>query len=805
MRHQAARNWFTSRNWEVFSFQQACWEAILAGQSGMLNAPTGSGKTYAVWLGMLERNPNPPKGLRVLWITPLRALSRDITEALQQAATQLNTTWTVALRTGDTDTKTRAALQRKPPTALVTTPESLQLMLASKQYAHFFSTLDAVVVDEWHELMSTKRGVQMELALSRLRSLNPQLLTWGISATIGNLTQAMDVLLGPGKPGRLIRAGTQRFPEIRTVFPDEVERLPWAGHLGIHLLPKVLEVIAQHKSTLLFTNTRSQAEIWYRELLEAEPSLAGCMAMHHGSIDRELRSWVEDALHSGILKVVVCTSSLDLGVDFRPVDNIIQIGSPKGVARFLQRAGRSGHRPGQISRIWFVPTHALELIELSAIREALNLEQVEPREPITLAMDVLVQYLVTLAVSDGFKPDALIHEIRSTHAFSELSEAQWNWALQFISTGGQALQAYPDFCKVVPDEHGNWVVKDKRTALRHRLHIGTIVSDPMLTVKYQAGGRIGTVEEWFVAKLKPGDVFWFGGKVLELVQVRDLQVQVKRSNKKQGQVPQWMGGRMPLSSQLSDLIRAEMGKVSSTPTGLLSAELQSLEPVFELQSARSLLPGPSTLLIEAFETRDGHHLFVYPFEGRLAHEGLAALIGYRIGKMSPISFSYAMNDYGFELLSDQPIPIEEALELDLFRLQGLDADLEQSLNASELARRRFREIAAISGLVFQGFPGKPVGIKGLQSSSRLLFDVLEEYDAQNELRHQAFREVFVNQLEIGRIRAALERIQHQSIELRRPNGFTPLAFPIMADRLRERISTESIEDRIRKLVAQQTR
>lgn len=805
MRHSAAQNWFTSRNWEVFSFQEACWDAILDGHSGMLNAPTGSGKTYAIWLGLLARNPNPPKGLRVLWITPLRALSRDITEALQQAAAQLNTTWTVALRTGDTDTKTRAALQRKPPTALVTTPESLQLMLASKQYAQFFSTLDAVVIDEWHELMSTKRGVQMELALSRLRALNPQLLTWSISATIGNLEQAMDVLLGPGRPGKLIRADSKRLPKILTVFPDEVERLPWAGHLGIHLLPKVIEVVQQHKSTLLFTNTRAQAEIWYRELLEADPSLAGCMAMHHGSIDRELRSWVEDALHSGILKLVVCTSSLDLGVDFRPVDNIIQIGSPKGVARFLQRAGRSGHRPGQISKIWFVPTHSLELIELSAIREAMRSGQVEPREPITLAMDVLVQYLVTLAVSDGFRPSDLFAEITATHAFANLSEAEWKWALQFISTGGPALQAYPDFCKVLVDEQGLWIVKDKRTALRHRLHIGTIVSDPMLTVKYQAGGRIGTVEEWFVAKLKPGDVFWFGGKVLELIQVRDLQVQVKRSNKKQGQVPQFMGGRMPLSSQLSDLIRAEMGKAAGTNTSILSDELKALAPVFELQSARSLLPGPNTLLIETFETKDGHHVFVYPFEGRLAHEGLAALIGYRIGKLSPISFSYAMNDYGFELLSDQPIPIEEALELDLFRLSRLETDLEQSLNASELARRRFREIAAISGLVFQGFPGRPVGTKGLQSSSRLLFDVMEEYDPANQLRLQAFREVFVNQLEIGRIRAALERIQHQSIELRRPSGFTPLAFPIMADRLRERISTESLEDRIRKLVAQQTR
>ncbi len=792
-------DWFNKNGWTVFPFQKSCWNSIDQGNSGLLNAPTGSGKTFAIWLGLLNRLRAQQTGLKVLWITPLRALSKDISNAMQDSANSLNTGWRVGLRSGDTDAKTREALRRKPPDALVTTPESLHLMLASKNYPDYFKNLDAVVVDEWHELIGSKRGVQIELALSKLNSIQPKLLIWGISATIGNLDEAMSVLLGINNSGVMIRATNSRFPEIKTVFPDELEKLPWAGHLGIHLLPKILPILQDNQSTLLFTNTRSQAEIWYQELLNADPSLAGQIAMHHGSISQELRTWVENALHDGLLRVVVCTSSLDLGVDFRPVDNIIQVGSPKGVARFIQRAGRSGHRPGAISKIWFVPTHSLELIEIAAIREAVATNAVEARIPILLSMDVLVQYLVTLAVSDGFAPDELYKELIQTHAYQDLSEGAFQWAIKFITSGGEALSAYPDFAKAV-FEDGKLKVKDKRTAMRHRLQIGTIVSDPMLTVKYLGGGRLGTIEEWFVAKLKPGDIFWFGGKVLELIQVRDMVVSVKRSNKKQGQVPQWMGGRMPLSSQLSDLIRKELDKVHHRSPDLYE-ETQFLMPLFELQHMRSALPSNGQFLIEVMKSRDGHHVFFYPFEGRLVHEGLASLFSYRISKLTPITCSFAMNDYGFELLSDQEIPIREALEEDLFTMNGLHEDILESINSSELARRRFRDISSIAGLVFQGYPGKIAGTKHLQTSSRLLFDVFKQYDPSNELMAQAYREVFSDQLEEKRLRMALERINTQEIILNYPTQYTPFAFPILVDRLRSKMSTETIEDRVKKMLA----
>jgi ATP-dependent Lhr-like helicase len=793
---------YATRKWQVPTFQQQCWEAIAAGKSGVLNAPTGSGKTFAIWLGLLQRNPQPKAGLNVLWITPLRALAADICNAMQAAATELETGWIVALRTGDSDAKTREAIRRKPPHALITTPESLHLMLASKAYESYFARLDAVVIDEWHELLGSKRAVQVELALSRLNSFRSNLQIWGISATIGNLDQAMDVLLGKNNKGLLIRSGVSRYPEIHTLFPETDTPLPWAGHIGISMLEQVLGVIRSNKSTLVFTNTRSQTEIWYHALLDAEPDLAGCIAMHHGSIDQDVRAWVERALHEGILKAVVCTSSLDLGVDFRPVDAIVQIGSPKSVARFIQRAGRSGHRPDATSRIWVAPTHALELIETAAIRDAIAVGSIEARIPIQNTFDVLLQYLVTLAVSDGFDPEQIYLEIKATHAFASLNRRDFDWIVVFITTGGAALQAYPDYVKAIW-ENGRIVVKDKRTAMRHRLTMGTIVSDPMLRVQFQSGGTLGSVEEWFVSKLKPGDVFWFAGKVLELVQVRDLKVFVRLSKKKQGTVPQWMGGRMPLSSCLSEFIRMQIdGYVRRKHP--LHPELEHLSTVFELQQQRSLLPSANQLLIEYIESKEGYHVFVFPFEGRLVHEGLGALIAWRIAQLTPISFSIGMNDYGFELLSDQPIPIEEALEQDLFRLEGLHEDLLASINAAELARRKFREIAAIAGLVFQGYPGKNLGTKHLQSSSRLLFDVFTQYDSNNLLMKQAVDEVFSNQLEEKRLTEALLRIQGQKIELMRPTQYTPLCFPILVDRLRERFSNEPIEERIRKLIAAQT-
>ncbi len=796
-----AVQWFNSRGWTPFSFQLETWEAHLRGQSGLVNAPTGSGKTYSLAVPiLLEGKDQKPSKVQALWITPIRALSKEIQSAVTTAADGLDVKWKVGIRTGDTKVAEKLKQKEKPPPFLITTPESLHQLLSHKAYPDYFADLKTIVVDEWHELMGSKRGVQTELALSRLKALCPKVKIWGISATIGNMEQSLEVLLGADEKKKVhtvIRADIEKHIEIVSVYPDELDTMPWAGHLGIHLLDKAIDIVRKSNSTLIFTNTRSFAEIWYQKMLDRAPELSGQLAMHHGSISHELRHWVEDQLHSGGLKAVVCTSSLDLGVDFRPVETIIQVGSPKGVARFLQRAGRSGHQPGATSRIYFLPTHSLELIEAAAIREAVGKKIMEDRLPYLRSFDVLVQYLVTLATGDGFDPDQILAEVRGTFCFQSITDDEWNWALHFITTGGESLTAYDEYRKVEV-ENGIYQVTNRRIALRHRLSIGTIVSDASMTVKYTSGKHLGTIEEYFIAQLNPGDVFWFAGRKLELVRVKDMEAHVRNTKRKSGRVPSWQGGRMALSSQLSEMIRE---KVNESAQGTeTDEELVFLRPLMKLQADLSHLPRKNEFLIEYFETEEGYHVVMYPFEGRLVHEGLASIVAYRISRIKPITFSIAMNDYGFELLSDQPIPIEEALETDVLGDDDLLKDIQASINSVEMARRKFRDIASIAGLIFKGYPGQRVRDKHVQSSSQLFFNVFHEYDASNLLLMQAYEEMMDFQLEEARLRRALERIKHQKIVLRTPERPTPFAFPIMVDRLsRDKLTSERLEDRVKKM------
>lgn len=805
--------WFASRGWRVFDFQREAWLAYLKGKSGLVNAPTGSGKTYSLMmpiaLEFMQQFPTDYqsrklKHVQAIWITPIRALSKEIELSASRLFEGLQLNWKAGIRTGDTSLKDRERQKKDPPALLITTPESLHLLLAQKGYAEFFKELKVVVADEWHELMGSKRGVQIELALSRLKTIVPSLRVWGISATIGNMEEAMHTLLGESYHQQqhcFVRASIKKNIEIISVMPDELETMPWAGHLGIQLLDKVVSILNQSTSTLIFTNTRSFAEIWYQRLLDYAPELSGLIAMHHSAISQELRSWVEDQLQLGKLKAVVCTSSLDLGVDFRPVETVIQVGSPKGVARLLQRAGRSGHQPGATSKIYFVPTHSLELTEAAAVREAIQHQIVEHRFPYIRSFDVLVQYLVTLAVSDGFRAEEILREIRTTFSYSSITDDEWNWLLNFITTGGESLQAYDEYRKVIVDK-GLYKVESRMVAMRHRLSIGTIVGDSSLLVKYQSGKYLGSIEEYFISRLTPGDTFWFAGKSLELIRIKDMEVHVRNSKRKTGAVPSWQGGRMPLSSQLSDLIRNKLHEVVHHQE--TDVELTFLKPLFDLQRQRSLLPDKHEFLIEYFETAEGYHVVMFPFEGRSVHEGLAALVAHRLSQLTPLTFSIAMNDYGFELLSDQPVPIEEAIETNLLGIENLSRDIQQSINATEMARRKFRDIAAIAGLVFKGYPGKPVKDRHLQSTSQLFFEVFHDYEAHNLLFRQAYEEVMDFQLEEARLRLALERIATQKIKLTHPEKPTPFAFPIMVDRMREKLTSEQLKDRIQRMVVSYT-
>lgn len=418
--YQVIRRWLDAKQFEPFHFQEEAWQHIGDANSGLVNAPTGFGKTYAVFIGALidfiNRHPEnyltkSKSGLQLLWVTPLRALAKDIGRAMEEAIAELGMSWRVGIRNGDTEMSERQKQKRLMPEILLITPESLHLLLAQKGYADLFNNLRIIAVDEWHELIGSKRGVQVELAITHIvheqqQHFNAHCNVWGISATIGNMQEAQDVLLSSvqqlsGKPAVQVKAHLKKEVRIESILPDEIETYPWSGHLGLKLVNKVLPILDQSLTTLIFINTRGMAERWYQALLLAAPELAGAIALHHGSIEQELRIWVEEALHSAKLKAVVCTASLDLGVDFRPVETVIQVGSPKGVARFLQRAGRSGHRPGEVSTIYFLPTHSLELVEVAALKAAIAENYIENRDPMLLCYDVLIQFLCTLAISDG--------------------------------------------------------------------------------------------------------------------------------------------------------------------------------------------------------------------------------------------------------------------------------------------------------------------------------------------------------------------------------------------------------------------
>ncbi len=800
---------FAARGWQPLPVQRAAWAAYGARQSGLVYAPTGVGKTLAVWGGPLidavnrgDPSPTPPD-LRMLWLTPMRALASDTRGALEDPLNALGLPWTIGVRTGDTPESERRRQRQRMPTVLVITPESLALLMTHPGGPRRFCSLETVVVDEWHELLGSKRGVMTELLLARLRAIQPSVRVWGLSATLGNVDAAMSALLGRrNDAGRLIRDTSDRAIRIASVMPDVMDRFPWAGHLGLKLLDGVLTAIDECRSTLVFTNTRAQAEQWYQAIVTARPQWAPCIGLHHGSISKEARIDVEAGLSAGRLKAVVCTSSLDLGVDFSPVDQVIQVGSPKGIARFMQRAGRSGHHPGGESLIRFVPSHAFELVEIAAVRKAIEADRLESRPPLTGTLDVLAQHMVTLALGDGFTASGLFEEIHGTAAFRALSREAFDWTLGVVTDGGDALAAYPDYRRLECDD-GYYRMTDRRLSSRHRMNIGTISDDPAVRVQYRNGRPLGTVEESFAAKLKPGGRFVFSGKTLQVVRFRDGTLFVRKARTSGGVVPRWLGGRMPLSTDLAEEVRAVFDGVASG--GVEGSELAALFPVFELQSRWSALPAAHELLVEGVSTREGQHLFFFPFEGRRVHEGLAALLAYRFCRIRPMTVSYGVNDYGLELLSNEKIPIDPPVLSRILEVKGLDGDLVAAVNAAELEKRHFREIARIAGLVVGRTPGRSRSAHELQASAGLIHSVLKRYDPANRFLAQARREVMDLQLERERLGACLMRLALSTMVITRPPRITPLAFPIMADRLRGAVSSETLSDRLERLLTDMNR
>lgn len=809
--------YFESKGWAPFQFQLDTWQAYYEGKSGLIHAPTGHGKTLAAWLGVvseaMENGVKKSDGCHILWITPMRALAQDTVISLQEPLKALNSPLEVIARTGDTSAYKKAQLRKKLPFCLVTTPETLSLMLTYDNFREQLKNLKAVVVDEWHELLSSKRGVQTELCISRLKVWHSKLRIWGLSATLGNLEEARHILTGSHfKNSVEISADLGKEIHLHTLIPDEIERFPWSGHLGTRLVKRVVSQIEKVQTTLLFTNTRSQAEIWFQEILAQKPEWKDQLALHHGSLEKEERLHVESRLkleadelepNQDPLRCVVCTSSLDLGVDFTPVEQVIQVGSPKGVARLLQRAGRSNHQPMMPSHLYCVPTNALELVEFSAARDSIQKRQIESRLPLKKPLDLLAQHLITICIGESTSAEDLKKEIIQTFAYAEISDQEWQWVLNFVQFGGNSLKAYPQYHKLKENAQGQLYLTEKRLVQYHRMSIGTISGDSSVSVKFANGQSLGTVEEWFISKLKTGSPFIFAGRTLELVRFRNLTATVKLAKAtKRKDVPTWQGGKMPLSTELSIAVAQQFEILSehNKKEAKISPELTAFAPIFAIQSQWSALPSSEHLLVEHTSTREGEYLFFYPFAGRLVHEGLAALTAFRMGKELNATLVTTQNDYGFSIYSRSGVPLDPELIMASLSSENLLTDLVECMNAAEMARRQFREVARVAGLIIPTMPGRAQPNRNLQTSSSLLYDVFTQYDPENLLLKQAEREILEKQLDLTRLKSTLEELFQKEHKLIETEKLTPMAFPLWADRLSAILPAGDATTRLEKML-----
>tara|TARA_Y100001978_G_C23702557_1_gene442174 strand:+ start:6650 stop:9127 length:2478 start_codon:yes stop_codon:yes gene_type:complete len=807
------KNFFNKNGWDPLTFQVESWQSYLRGENGIIQVPTGCGKTYAAIIGPLLRlkNKKDRKGLNILLISPLKALSRDLKLSIGKAASYFDKDISIGIRNGDTSTYEKKKQLLNPPNILITTPESLSLLIANTNSKVFFSNLISIIVDEWHELMGSKRGNQCELNLSWLRNNKKNIQLWALSATLGNIEEAGRAIVGiDAKKPTIIKSELIKEIEIKSIIPENIGTFPWSGHLGLKSHKSLFKVIDKNKSTLLFTNTRNQSERWFQCLRYYYPEMENKIALHHGSLDKEERKVVEDGVKNESIKWVVCTSSLDLGVDFQPVDQIVQIGSAKNLARLIQRAGRSAHKPGGKSIIIFMPTNALELLEVSAIRRVINSGLTEKIHLPELSFDVLLQHLVSLACGPGFEPDIEIKKIKDCWSFRNIREDQWFWCLNFLENGGKCLKAYPRYKKLIREyinedkRDFKFLVKDEFIKRIHKFNIGTITSDNFVTVKYLKGRKLGNLEENFASKLKKGDIFFFAGKMLEFVKMKDMILHTKKSNKKSSIIPAWIGGQMAISDLLSECLRKELSIYNEMTSSEISinVELQSLLPIFNRQKFLSSIPKDNELLLEIYKTKEFKTLFVFPLEGKFVNEGLAFLWALRLAKINQGTFSIAANDFGFSLTAnnDYDFSIIKSRLSYFLSTKDLSDDLENAINHSELTKKKFKNIAQISGLVNNHNPSKLKNANQLQISSNLLFDVFERFENDHLLISQAYKEVNREQLESGRIIKCLKRLSSLKIIINKTSNPSPLAFPLLVERLKNTLSNESIEKRVERLI-----
>ena len=810
--------WFKAHGWTPRAHQLELLAKARAGRSVLLIAPTGAGKTLAGFLPTLveltERVQAPVRlsstgrgisregGLHTLYISPLKALAVDIARNLERPVAEMGLAVRLETRTGDTPVSKRQRQRRDPPDILLTTPEQLALLLASADAPFLFGSLRRVVLDELHSLVTSKRGDLLSLGLARLFRIAPELSTVGLSATVAEPDDLARYLV-PQQPGSTARADlviTAGGAAPALTMLDTAEHLPWSGHSARHALAEMYALIKRHGTVLVFVNTRSQAEFLFQEFWRInDDNLA--IALHHGSLDVAQRRRVEEAMTAGRLRAVVCTSSLDLGIDWGDVDLVINVGAPKGASRILQRIGRANHRMDEPSKGILVPANRFEVLECTAAIDAVA-DHAQDTPPLrTGALDVLAQHVLGCAVGEPFLADALYDEVRAAAPYSQLTRADFGAVVDFVATGGYALKAYERFAKIRQDKDGRWRIAHPRVAQRYRMNVGTIVEADMLKVrlmrsrgsmKIARGGRLlGQVEEYFVETMTPGDTFVFAGEILKYEALVEDEVYVSRTAATDPKVPAYEGGKFPLSTYLAARVR----DLLAHPQAWRGLPAQVREWL-EIQEWRSLLPGKQDLLVETFPRAAKYYFVCYPFEGRLAHMTLGMLLTRRLERMRMRPLGFVANEYALAVwgLGDMALHIRRG-ELSLAALFDEDMlgdDLEAWLAESAMMKRTFRTCAIIAGLIERRFPGEEKSRRQLTISTDLVYDVLRKHQPDHMLLRAAREDAATGLLDIRRLGEMLSRVRGRIVH-KALDRVSPLAVPVMLEIGRETVYGEAAD------------
>ena len=779
-------SWFAGRGWTARPHQLAVLAAAQAGGSALLIAPTGGGKTLAGFLpSLIDLHATPCAGLHTLYVSPLKALAADIARNLVIPVSEMKLGISIATRTGDTSSEQRRKQREQPPNVLLTTPESLAVLVSQPEIAAFFASLSAIIIDEVHALAGSKRGDQLALCLARLGALAPGARRVGLSATVAHRGAIAAYVSPTGQPDgvRIVETEGGAPPDIQMILPED--RLPWAGHMGLNSAPQILQRIRAAGMTIVFVNTRAQAELLFQALWKLNSETLP-IAIHHGSLELEQRLRVEAAMAAGKLRAVVATSSLDLGIDWGGVDQVLQVGAPKGVSRLLQRVGRSNHRMDEASRAVLVPANRFEVLECEAAILGVAARELDGDAPRPGGLDVLAQHVLGVACAAPFLPGDLFAEIRRAAPYADLPREDFDDVLGFVENGGYALAAYDRYRKLFRDSEGRVHVRSDRIARQHRMNIGTIVEEPLLKVRLagRGGFNLGEVEEYFVNGLTPGDTFMFAGRLLKFLRLRETVVEVAEGGEGEPKVPAYAGGRMPLTTNLADRVRAMLSQPDTW--GAFPAPVREW---LTLQKSVSRLPGRHDLLVETFPRGDKHFLVAYCFEGRNAHQTLGMLLTRRMERFGFQPLGFVATDYVLATWSArEPYDVARLFEQDL-----LGDDLEAWMADSSMLRRTFRNVAVIAGLIERQHPGQEKTKRQVTVNSDLIYQVLRRHQPDHVLLRATRADAAGGLTDLGRIGAMLARV-HGRVRHMALSRVSPLAVPVLLEVGRESVRNAAGDD-----------